>query len=105
MDKLKSEQDKLCLWLSADPDHILKQCGDMLSMNEFLEVQKQSSALDQMRVLLKTIILKGGETCQSFFDILRQHRAHYQQLEQLFSPNTEGKTAVCSSGLHCVYCE
>ncbi|XP_070694614.1 uncharacterized protein [Pempheris klunzingeri] len=88
-DKLKSGQDKICSWLSADPDHILKQCGEILSMNEFLEVQQQSSALDKTRVLLKIIIQKGGESCQTFFEILRQNQAHYQQLQQLFHPNTE----------------
>lgn len=91
MDLLKSEQDKLCMWLSVNPDYILDQCGDILSMNEFREVKKQSSALDKMRVLLKIILQKGGETCQSFTDILRQHQASYQQLQQLFNPNTAGK--------------
>ncbi|XP_040914003.1 uncharacterized protein LOC121194919 isoform X2 [Toxotes jaculatrix] len=90
MDKLKSEQDRLCVWLSCDPDHILQQCGNILTMNEFLEVKNHSSALEKMRLLLKIIIEKGGNTCQSFLDILRQHQAHYPELQQLFSSNTQG---------------
>uniref|UniRef100_A0A3Q1FCL8 CARD domain-containing protein n=1 Tax=Acanthochromis polyacanthus TaxID=80966 RepID=A0A3Q1FCL8_9TELE len=90
MDKLKSEQNRLCSWLSEDPEYILEQCGDVLSMNEFREVQKQKCDLDKMRLLLKKIIHKGEETCQSFVDILRQHQAHYPQLQQYFNPHTQG---------------
>ncbi|XP_071338592.1 uncharacterized protein [Trachinotus anak] len=101
MDKLQSEQDQLCMWLSDDPDYILDQCGDILSRNEFRQVEKQSSALEKMRALLKMIIEKGKDACQSFFDILRQHQAHYRQLQQLFSPKTQGsaaRTVVADSG-------
>lgn len=92
MDKLKSAEDKLCAWLSTDPDHILDQCGDILSRNEFRMVEKQSSASDQMRVLLQTIIQKGEKTCESFFDILKQQQGHYPQLQQLFKPDTAGSS-------------
>ncbi|XP_035460554.1 uncharacterized protein LOC118283032 isoform X1 [Scophthalmus maximus] len=90
MDKLKSEQDRLCMWLSDDPDHILQECGNILSLNEFLAIHKQSSAYEKMRELLKIITEKGGDACQSFFDILRQNQACYPKLQQLFSPNTQG---------------
>lgn len=90
MDMLKSEQERLCLWLKDDPDYILDQCGAILLMNDFKEVQKQNSALEKMRLLLKIIIQKGGDTCQSFVDILRQHQAHYRQLQQFFNPHTPG---------------
>uniref|UniRef100_A0A3B4U090 CARD domain-containing protein n=1 Tax=Seriola dumerili TaxID=41447 RepID=A0A3B4U090_SERDU len=91
MDMLKSKQSQLCMWLSADPDYILQQCVDMLSVKEFRDIQKQSSDLEKMRLLLKITIEKGRNACQSFSDILRQHQAHYQQLQQLFSPNAQGK--------------
>lgn len=91
MDKLKSEQDKLCKWLSSDPDYILNECGDILSRNEFREVENQSDALDKMRMLLKIIIQKGSESCQSFWEILKEHQVHYPQVQQLFHPNTAGK--------------
>ncbi|XP_033473436.2 uncharacterized protein LOC117251341 isoform X1 [Epinephelus lanceolatus] len=89
MDKLESAQHNLCMWLSSDPDYILEKCGDILSMNEFREVQRQSSALDKMKVLLKIIMQKGGDTPQYFLDILKQHQSHYQHVPQLFNPNTE----------------
>ncbi|XP_056245594.1 uncharacterized protein si:dkey-10c21.1 [Seriola aureovittata] len=93
MDMLKSRQSQLCMWLSDDPDYILEQCEDMLSMKEFRDIQKQSSDLEKMRLLLKITIEKGRDTCQSFSDILRQHQAHYQQLQQLFSSNAQGSQA------------
>lgn len=101
MDKLKSVQDKLCAGLSGDPDYILDQCGDILSVNEFREIQKQSSALDKMRVLLNIIIQKGEETCLRFIHILGQHKAHYHQLQRLFNPNTAGKDLPGKRALVC----
>lgn len=92
MDKLKSEQDKLCKWLSSDPDYILNEFGDILSRNEFREVENQSDALDKMRMLLKIIIQKGSESCQSFWEILKEHQVHYPQVQQLFHPNTAGSS-------------
>lgn len=85
-----SEVDMLCLWLSSDPDYILDQCGDILTINEFREAQMQSSAVDKMRLLLKIIIKKGEDTAQCFLKILRQHQAHYPQLQQFFNPSVEG---------------
>ncbi|KAL7384997.1 hypothetical protein ABVT39_013214 [Epinephelus coioides] len=90
MDKLESAQHNLCMWLSSDPDYILEKCGNILLMTEFREVQRQSSALDKMKVLLKIIMQKGGDTPQHFLDILKQHQSHYQHVPQLFNPNTEG---------------
>uniref|UniRef100_A0A665VFK8 CARD domain-containing protein n=1 Tax=Echeneis naucrates TaxID=173247 RepID=A0A665VFK8_ECHNA len=91
MDKLKSKKERLCELLSRDPSYILEQCGDILSMNEFKEVQKQSSAPEKMSMLLKIIIEKGGDHCETFWDILRQHQNHYGQLPQLLCSSTQGK--------------
>lgn len=91
------------MWLSDDPDHILQECGNILSLNEFLAIHKQSSAYEKMRELLKIITEKGGDACQSFFDILRQNQACYPKLQQLFSPNTQGKDqSVALKTLHLV---
>ncbi|XP_071382795.1 uncharacterized protein [Centroberyx affinis] len=90
MDTLKSMQDKLCMWLSSDPEYILDQCGDILSRNQFRKVEQQSSAVEKMRMLLKIIIEMGEDTCQRFYDILKQHQAHYQQLQQFFADNAQG---------------
>ncbi|XP_070771382.1 uncharacterized protein [Enoplosus armatus] len=46
-----------------------------------------------MRALLETIIEKGGESCRSFCEILRENQARYQPLQQLFHPNTAGSPA------------
>ncbi|KAM7407805.1 hypothetical protein PAMA_003526 [Pampus argenteus] len=91
MDTLLSDVDKLCTWLSSDPDYILDQCGDILTRNEYKEVEKQSGALDKMETLLK-IMQKGEEKAQSFFEILKQHQAHYPQLQQFFKAS-EGSSA------------
>ncbi|XP_029386775.1 uncharacterized protein LOC115062285 [Echeneis naucrates] len=93
MDKLKSKKERLCELLSRDPSYILEQCGDILSMNEFKEVQKQSSAPEKMSMLLKIIIEKGGDHCETFWDILRQHQNHYGQLPQLLCSSTQGSPA------------
>ncbi|XP_029967326.1 uncharacterized protein LOC115402859 isoform X2 [Salarias fasciatus] len=85
MERLKSEQSRLRAWLSEDPDHIVDQCGDILSMNQCKEVQKQTSASEKIRVLLEIIINKGEGTCQSFIDILELNRDHYRDLQQFFS--------------------
>ncbi|XP_078142123.1 uncharacterized protein LOC144539851 [Centroberyx gerrardi] len=90
MDTLKSMQDKLCMWLSSDPDYILDQCGDILTMNQFRQAKKPSSAGEKMRMLLQIIIEMGEDTCQRFYDILKQHQAHYQQLQQFFTDNAQG---------------
>ncbi|KAM7380841.1 hypothetical protein PAMP_004113 [Pampus punctatissimus] len=92
MDTLLSDVDKLCMWLSSDPDYILDQCGDILTRNEYKEVEKQRSALDKMETLLK-IMQKGEDKAQSFLEILRQHQAHYTQLQQFFKASAEGSSA------------
>ncbi|XP_041858298.1 uncharacterized protein si:dkey-10c21.1 [Melanotaenia boesemani] len=92
MDKLRSEQEKLSMWLSSDPDYILEQCGDILSINEWKEVQKQTAALQKTNKLLNIIIHKGGDTCQSFLEILRENEGRYQDLHQFFHPTTQGST-------------
>ncbi|KAM4559418.1 uncharacterized protein PAE49_013832 [Odontesthes bonariensis] len=92
MDKLRSEQDRLSIWLSSDPDYIFDQCGDILTMNECKEVQKQTNATEKMAKLLKIIIDKGGNTCQSFLDILRQNQGRYQQLQQFFNSPIHSST-------------
>ncbi|XP_042349967.1 uncharacterized protein LOC121948634 [Plectropomus leopardus] len=92
MDKLVSQKDKLPLWLSSDPDYILRQCGDILSMNEYFGVQTQGSPLDKMKALVKIIMQKEGGAPQRFLDILLQHQARYQQLQQFFNSNTEGSS-------------
>ena len=83
MDKLQSVQDQLCRALSDDPDYIIDECGDKLTRNEDRKIQKQSSPYEKMKVLLNMIVEKGGETCQWFWDILREHQSHYPQLPQL----------------------
>ncbi|XP_010787177.1 uncharacterized protein [Notothenia coriiceps] len=93
MDKLESVKARLCKWLSKDPDFILTKCGNILLMNESLEVQKRSNALEKMEVLLSTIIKKGDDTCQTFLDILEENQAHYQQLKQLFNPAPQKSAA------------
>lgn len=89
MERLKSERDRLCVWLSEDPDYIVAQCGDILSMNEWKEVEKQRSASEKVRVLLEIIINKGAEVCRSFMDVLQQNQDHYRQLQQFFSPPSQ----------------
>lgn len=43
-----------------------------------------------MRALLKIILQKGEDTAQCFYDILRQHQAHYPQLQQVFNSSAQG---------------
>ncbi|GLD61483.1 uncharacterized protein AKAME5_001329000 [Lates japonicus] len=43
-----------------------------------------------MRALMKIITEKGEGASQTFLSILKQHQARYQQLPQLFTPNTQG---------------
>lgn len=88
MDKLKSVQDKLCLCLSTNPDFIIDKCGDILTRNESLKIEKQNSGLEKMRALMKIITGKGDDVCQTFLGILKQHQTRYEQLPQLF---TQGK--------------
>lgn len=88
-DKLNSQLNRLCVWLSSDPECILEHCGDILSVNEHKKV-KQSSGSEQMRELLEIIIQKGENTCQNFIDTLRKHQGHFPQLKQFFVTETEG---------------
>ncbi|KAM9709575.1 uncharacterized protein ACNS7B_023829 isoform 2-T2 [Menidia menidia] len=90
MDKLRSELDSLSVWLSEDPDYIIDECGDILTVNEYKEVKKQANASDKMKMLLNTIIDQGGDTCRSFLDILKKSQEHYPQLEQFFNPRSHG---------------
>lgn len=48
--------------LPGDPDHILKECGNVLSMNECLEVQQRSGALEETRGAFENSDRKGKET-------------------------------------------
>lgn len=90
METLKSEQARLCEWLSEDPEFILDQCGDILSMNDYKTVQKQTSASEKTGKLLEILVNRGEEPCLSFIEILKQHQAHYKPLQQFFSPNKDG---------------
>ncbi|XP_028993126.1 uncharacterized protein si:dkey-10c21.1 [Betta splendens] len=79
LDKLRKEQPRrLCELLSNDPDYILEECGDLLSMNEYRQIEKQTCALQKMNLLLSKV-KQQEETCQSFDAILRKHGDHYQQ--------------------------
>lgn len=89
-DKLNSQLNRLCVWLSSDPEYILEHCGDILSVNEYKKVIKQSSGSEQMRELLEIIIQKGEGTCQNFIDTLRKHQGHFPQLKQFFVTEAEG---------------
>ncbi|CAI5656759.1 unnamed protein product [Oreochromis niloticus] len=91
-DKLNSQLNRLCVWLSSDPEYILEHCGDILSVNEYKKVIKQSSGSEQIRELLEIIIQKGEDTCQNFIDTLRKHRRHFPQLKQFFVTEAEGNT-------------
>lgn len=88
-DKLNSQLNRLCVWLSSDPEYILEHCGDILSVNEYKKVIKQSSGSEQMRELLEIIIQKGENTCQNFIDTLRKHQGHFSQLKQFFVTEAE----------------
>ncbi|XP_076731407.1 uncharacterized protein LOC101472163 isoform X2 [Maylandia zebra] len=88
-DKLNSQLNRLCVWLSSDPEYILAHCGDILSVNEYKKVIKQSSGSEQMRELLEIIIQKGEDTCQNFIDTLRKHQGHFPQLKQFFVTEAE----------------
>ncbi|KAG7237044.1 hypothetical protein INR49_032871 [Caranx melampygus] len=90
MDKLKSEQKRLCMWLSDDPDHIISQCEDILLMKDFREIEKQRDPREKVKVLLQIMIAKGKDACQSFLDILEKQQEHYEQLKQIFSPEVRG---------------
>ncbi|XP_026231572.1 uncharacterized protein LOC113172764 [Anabas testudineus] len=92
-DMLNAVKDRLWQWLSSDPGFILNHCERILFMNEYREIERQSSALEKMQLLLKIIIEKGDDSCQSFVDILRIHQAHYWQLQQFFKPNTQGSSS------------
>lgn len=100
MDRLKSEQHRLCECLSSDPEFLLSQCDGILLMKEYKEIEKQGSASEKTSVLLKIIIQKGEDTCQSFVDILRKHQAHYHQLQQFFNPVTQGKVCAWATNIH-----
>ncbi|XP_038138851.1 uncharacterized protein LOC119782120 [Cyprinodon tularosa] len=84
MERLKSYQDQLTGWLSADTEHILNKSGDILSVNEYKDIIKKPSE-EQMICLLRTIIEKGEETCEKFTEILKKNQDHYHQLKEFFS--------------------
>lgn len=98
MDTLKSMQDNLCTWLSSKPDYIIEQCGNILTMNQFKEIKNQSNAEEKIRVLLRIIIEKGEDTCQRFCEVLKEHQAHYQQLQHFFNtPGSHGPKVFADS--------
>ncbi|XP_054908875.1 uncharacterized protein LOC129374455 isoform X2 [Poeciliopsis prolifica] len=88
MELLQSQQDQLSLWLSADSAHILNECGDILSVNEYKQIAEQPKG-EQMSHLLKVIISKGPNSCEAFMDILRRNQGWNHQLQQFFRSSSD----------------
>lgn len=69
MDFLESKKEELCKCLSNNPDNIIEQCGNILTINDLKDLNKESTAEKKSSILLSKFV-KMGEKCQAFKDIL-----------------------------------
>ncbi|KAJ8004652.1 hypothetical protein DPEC_G00138550 [Dallia pectoralis] len=85
MEFLKSTHTNLCQCLSTDAHYIIKKCEDVLSVKQGKAVCKQNTDAGKVDILLKTIVEKGEETCEWFYEILKEEQSRYPGLQKHFS--------------------
>uniref|UniRef100_A0A4W5R6L2 Poly [ADP-ribose] polymerase n=1 Tax=Hucho hucho TaxID=62062 RepID=A0A4W5R6L2_9TELE len=89
MEFLKSNKTELGQLLSTDPEYIIENCEDILSVKQGKAVSNKATAAEKICLLLDEIMKKGEDSCVQFIEILKKEKEHYPGLQQHFSKNTQ----------------